>query len=125
MKRALTIISTICIVIILLFGGLIAVLHMKSVQTYVIGKATEFLSRDLQVDVHISQFHYRPLSHLTIDSIYLSDQQKDTLAFLEQVELKFHPLRLKDRILDIDSSKSLFEFANTTRFYIKLPVSSI
>ena len=102
MKRALTIISTIGIVIILLFGGLIAVLHMKSVQTYVIGKATEFLSRDLQVDVHISQFHYRPLSHLTIDSIYLSDQQKDTLAFLEQVELKFHPLRLKDRILDIE-----------------------
>ena len=102
MKRALAIISTICIVIILLFGGLVAALHMKSVQTYVIGRATEYLSRDLQIDVHISQFHYRPLSLLTIDSVYLSDQQKDTLAYLEQVKLKFHPLKLKDGILDIE-----------------------
>ena len=102
MKRALTIIGIILLSVLLLTGILIGVLHMKSVQTYLIGQVTELLTKDMQVEMHISQFHYRPLSHLMIDDVYLSDQQKDTLAYIEQIELNFHPLRLRHKQLDID-----------------------
>ena len=73
----------------LLFGAAIAVLHLKSVQTYIIGKVTDRLEETLQANISIAQFHYRPLSHIAIDSVYLSDQQYDTLAYIEQIQLEF------------------------------------
>ena len=76
----------------ILLGGVIGMLHLKGVQTYLIGKVTVKLEEILQANVRIAQFHYRPLSHLTIDSVYLSDQQHDTLAYIDQMQVEFHPL---------------------------------
>ena len=81
---------------------MIGLLHLKQVQTYIIEKVTTRLSKEWQADVKIAHFHYRPLSHLVVDSIYLSDQQKDTLAYIEQLELQFNPLALEDLRLDIE-----------------------
>jgi hypothetical protein len=81
---------------------MIGLLHLKQVQTYIIERVTTRLSKEWQADVRVAQFHYRPLSHLVIDSIYLSDQQKDTLAYIEQLELQFNPLALEDLRLDIE-----------------------
>ena len=101
-KNAKKAFSTICIVCLslLLLGVIgIGVLHMKGVQTYIIGKVTQRLETMLDADVRITQFHYRPLSYLTIDSIYLSDQQHDTLVFVDQIQVEFQPLQLRyDRI---------------------------
>jgi uncharacterized protein involved in outer membrane biogenesis len=72
------------------------------VQTYIIEKVANHLSKELDIDVHIGQFYYQPLSDLTIDDIYISDQQKDTLAYLEQIYINFDPLQLKDYLLDIE-----------------------
>ena len=80
---------------------MIGLLHLKQVQTYIIERVTTRLSKEWQADVKVAQFHYRPLSHLIVDSIYLSDQQKDTLAYVEQLELQFNPLALEDLRLDI------------------------
>ena len=80
---------------------MIGLLHLKQVQTYIIERVTTRLSKEWQADVRVAQFHYRPLSHLIVDSIYLSDQQKDTLAYVEQLELQFNPLALEDLRLDI------------------------
>ena len=85
----------------LLFGAAIAVLHLKSVQTYIIGKVTDRLEETLQANISIAQFHYRPLSHIAIDSVYLSDQQYDTLAYIEQIQLEFQPLEFLDDKIDI------------------------
>mgnify|MGYP003294616665 CR=1 FL=1 len=86
----------------LLTGSVVGLLHLKSIQTYIISKVTNKLSKEWQTDVHIEQFHYRPLSHLVVDSIYLSDQQKDTLAYIEQIDLRFDPLALGDMQLEIE-----------------------
>ena len=102
MRKALIVIGFIVGFIILLCGGTIGLLHLKSVQTYIIEKVTHQLSKEWQADVTVAQFHYRPLSHLLVDSIYLSDQQKDTLAYIEQLELQFNPLALEDLQLDIE-----------------------
>jgi uncharacterized protein involved in outer membrane biogenesis len=101
-RKALIVIGFIVGFIILLCSGTIGLLHLKSVQTYIIEKVTHQLSKQWQADVTIAQFHYRPLSHLLVDSIYLSDQQKDTLAYIEQLELQFNPLALEDLQLDIE-----------------------
>ena len=102
MRKALIVIGIIIGFVILLFSGMIGLLHLKNVQTYIIEKVTCHLSKEWQADVTVAQFHYRPLSHLVVDSIYLSDQQKDTLAYIEQLELHFNPLALDDLQLDIE-----------------------
>ena len=102
MRKALIVIGIILGSILLLLSGTIGLLHLKQVQTYIIEKVTTQLSEKWQADVRIAQFHYRPLSYLVIDSIYLSDQQKDTLAYIEQLELQFNPLALEDMQLDVE-----------------------
>ena len=101
-KKALIVIGIVIGSIMLLTGSVVGLLHLKSVQTYIISKVTNKLSKEWQTDVHIAQFHYRPLSHLVVDSIYLSDQQKDTLAYIEQIDLRFDPLALGDMQLEIE-----------------------
>jgi hypothetical protein len=101
MKKALLIIITAVLSILLLTGGLIGLLHLKSVQTYIIQQVTSKVGEELQVDMHINEFHYRPLSQLKIDGVYISDQQKDTLAHIEQINLDFDPLQLEKKLLDV------------------------
>ena len=100
-KKTFAVIAWVLFSLLFLFSTLVGVLHLKSVQTRIIGLVTEHLEQMLQADVHITQFHYRPLSHLSIDSIYLSDQQRDTLAFIEQMQVEFQPLQLRYDRLDI------------------------
>ena len=102
MRKALIVIGICLSSIILLASGMVGLLHLKSVQTYIINKVTHRLSQEWQTDMTVAQFHYRPLSHLTVDSIFLSDQQKDTLLYIEQVDLHFDPLALGDLRLDIE-----------------------
>ena len=100
-KKTFTIIAIVLGSILLLFGGIVGALHIKGVQTFIVGKVTDKLSKELNVDADIVAFHYRPLSHLVIDSVYLSDQQKDTLAFIEQLQLDFAPLALRNQRINI------------------------
>lgn len=102
MKKALKVILVFLLSVILLIGGLIGLLHLKSVQTYIIGKVAEKISEEFNIDVHIGQFYYEPLSDLTIDEIYISDQQKDTLAYFEQIYLNFELLKLEENLLEIE-----------------------
>jgi uncharacterized protein involved in outer membrane biogenesis len=102
MKKALKVILVFLLSVILLIGGLIGLLHLKSVQTYIIGKVAEKISEEFNIDVHIGQFYFEPLSDLTIDEIYISDQQKDTLAYFEQIYLNFDLLKLEENLLEIE-----------------------
>ena len=97
MKKALIIIGIVLSSLLLLGGSLVGILHIKSVQTYIVGKVAGKFSEMIDAEVSIAQFHYKPLSHLTIDSVYLSDQKYDTLAFIEQLDITFQPLELKNK----------------------------
>lgn len=101
MKKALIIIGIVLSSLLLLGGSLVGILHIKSVQTYIVGKVAGKFSEMIDAEVSIAQFHYKPLSHLTIDSVYLSDQKYDTLAFIEQLDITFQPLELKNKKIDI------------------------
>ena len=100
-KKPLAIIAISFLSILILMGIAVGILHLQSVQTRIIGKVTEHLEQILQTDIKIAQFHYRPLSHLTIDSIYLSDQTHDTLLYVDHLQLEFHPLQLRNKKIDI------------------------
>ena len=112
MKKALIIIGIILGSILLLSGSMVGVLHIKGVQTYIVGKIAEQLSEIWQTEVHIAQLHYKPLSHLTIDSVYLSDQQHDTLAYVEQLQVEFQPLALRKQRINIQELRLQKPYVN-------------
>ena len=101
MKRALIIIGIVLGSLLILLGGGVLILQQSKVQTYIVGKITQELSQSLQADVGIKRVHYRPLNHLTIDSLYISDQQRDTLAFVAQANISINLLRLREDRLDL------------------------
>ncbi len=101
MKRALIIIGIVLGSLLILLGGGTLLLQQSKVQTYIVGKITQELSQSLQADVEIKRVHYRPLNHLTVDSLYISDQQRDTLAFVTQANISINLLRLREDRLDL------------------------
>lgn len=101
MKRALIIIGIVLGSLLILLGGSVLILQQSKVQTYIVGKITQELSQSLQADVEIKRVHYRPLNHLTVDSLYISDQQRDTLAFVAQANISINLLRLREDRLDL------------------------
>lgn len=101
MRKALIVIGSVLGSLLLLSGASVGVLHIKQVQTFIVGKVANRLSEWFGADVRIAQFHYRPLSHLTIDSVYLSDQRLDTLAYIEQLKVEFTPLDILEERINI------------------------
>lgn len=112
MKKALIVIGIVFASLLLILGSSVLVLHHSKVQTYLIGKVAENLSESLQADVQIKHIHYRPLNRLTIDSLYLSDQQRDTLAFIEQADITINLLHLADDRLDIKKISLIRPYVN-------------
>ena len=101
MKRVLIIIGIVLGSLLILLGGATLLLQQSNVQTYIVSKITKQLSQTLQADVEIKRVHYRPLNHLTVDSLYISDQQRDTLAFVTQANISINLLRLREDRLDL------------------------
>ncbi len=101
MKKALKITGVVLGVLLLLVGGSVVLLRQSKVQTYIIQRVSERLSKQLDAEVRIGRIYYQPLSRLTVDSLYVSDRQRDTLAFIEHTYIRFHPLLLRQKRLDL------------------------
>lgn len=99
-RKVFAIITLLLSIILLFCVGSTMLLQIPKVQTYLIGKLTANLSETLNADVHIQHIHYRPLNHLTIDGLYISDQQRDTLAFIEKTYIHIDLLAFADDCLD-------------------------
>ncbi len=112
-KKVLIDIAIFLATLLLLAGGGLALLNRSRVQTYIIGLVTDRLSEEIGADVHIKRFDLRPFNRLTLDSVYLSDQQHDTLAFIDHLHIRFQPLSLRDNRLD-------FELIDLQRPYINI-----
>lgn len=100
-KVFLVTIAVVVGILVVLSGTTVLLLQKSSVQTYLIQAITARVSEEIGADVQIGHFHYQPLNRLTIDSVYLSDQQRDTLAFVEHIHIHFHPLLLRQNRLDL------------------------
>ncbi len=88
-------------IVVVLSGTAVVLLKQSRVQTFLMGLVTDKLSERWGADVHVGRLYYQPLNRLTIDSVYVSDQQRDTLAFVEHVHIHFHPLLLRNKRLDL------------------------
>ena len=70
MRKALIIIGITLASLLILMGGCTVSLRFSKVQTFIIQKVTKRMSAALNADVSIQRFHYRPLNHLSIESLH-------------------------------------------------------
>ena len=94
MKRFLYILSVFLVSLLLVGGMCIAVMQSERVEHAVLRLATAELSRGLGAKASIGNISYRFPARVQIDSIFLADQQGDTLAYLNRVYAHFRPLPL-------------------------------
>ena len=100
MRKGLTITAIVLLSLMVVLGSGVLLLQNSRVQTFIIHKVSVRLSEELGADIHIARFQYQPLSRLSVDSVYLSDQQRDTLVFVEHLYVQCHPLLIRDGRLD-------------------------
>lgn len=105
MKRLLVTFGVFVLCILLTLGIIGLSVRSSKVQTAVIALVTDQLQTALDADVHIDKVDIRLLSHLIISGVYLSDQQRDTLLYIDKLDIKFNPLAIDDGRLDFPSVK--------------------
>lgn len=92
MKRLLKIFRNIILSLLALIVIVLALINMSSVQTYLAKKATNFLSEKLNTTVSIQNVRIDLLNYVSLEGLYIADQQKDTLAFLGKAEVRITDL---------------------------------
>lgn len=105
MKKALKIVSALVAIIVMLLIVLFILLNTRGVQNYLVGKVASTLSKEWGTEVSVGAVSYRIPNHLSVDYLYLSDQQSDTLAFVSSATASFQPKALLNRQLIITSVK--------------------
>ncbi len=68
-------------------------LQTGRVQQAVCGAATEALSRKVQADMRIGRVDYRFFNTLSLQDVYVADQQGDTLLYVGRLDARFHFFR--------------------------------
>ena len=94
MKRFLYILAVFFVSLLLVGSMMVCVLQSERVEHAVLRLATAELSRGIGARASIGNIQYCFPARVQIDSIFLADQQGDTLAYLERVYAHFRPLPL-------------------------------
>ena len=69
--------------------------ELPSVQNYLVGKATKFVSEKLETEVSIRRVKIGALGALRVDGFYVEDYQQDTLLYVDK--LRIYLARIPDQ----------------------------
>ena len=78
-------------------------LQYKPVQTYIAKKTAKYLSNELNTKVYVGGLHIKLFKSLVLDTLYVEDQEKDTLLFSPKFTVELNFISLKQRTLSINS----------------------
>ena len=100
MNKIKKITSVTLIVLFLLLGSLYGILHLPSVQTWIIKKATNSLSKQLHTKVTIDKVDFSFFYKLEFQKLLIEDRQKDTLLFAGAAQINLNDWFFgKDKII--------------------------
>ena len=99
MKRALYIIGVVLASVLLICGALIAALMSDAVETAAVRVATNELSRTLGTKAQVGSVSYHFPARLTLNDIFIEDQQHDTLLYAHEAYAHFSPMALRENTI--------------------------
>jgi hypothetical protein len=87
-------------VLLLLLGSLYGILHLPTVQTWIVKKATNSLSKQLHTKVTIDRVDFSFFYKLEFQNLLIEDHQKDTLLFAGAAQVDLNDwFFAKDKII--------------------------
>ncbi|MFT5185585.1 MAG: hypothetical protein ACI84C_002733, partial [Flavobacteriales bacterium] len=87
MKRFLKIIGYILLTLVGLLVLLLILLQTSTFQTWITGRAADYLSEELNTSISLSKLDFEFLHTLVLEEVYMADQQGDTLGYIGRLEL--------------------------------------
>lgn len=94
MKRALYILGVFLVSLLLVSSMLVGVLMSGPVQTSAVQWATEQFASALGTEAHIGEVKYHFPARVSIHDIYVEDLNHDTLLYVDELFVHFHPWAL-------------------------------
>ncbi len=101
--------------IVLVLG--VAVVTSDTVQTYVAQRVAHYFSEQWHTDVEIGRIHLGFFDDIGIEHIYISDQNRDTLVFIDYLGLVVNDFSIKNHSFDIGKvtiEKAVFNYKKDT-----------
>ncbi|MCB9033747.1 MAG: hypothetical protein H6553_07915 [Chitinophagales bacterium] len=114
MKKGLKYISialiTLLFLLIIVFFTSAYLVQQPKVQTWLVGKATKYLTEKTKSDVDIESVDIKFFKTLSLKNVYVSDKYKDTLFFAKNVDVTLNLGKtLKSQITSIKDGKYYFK----------------
>ena len=103
MKRIWVILLTLTGCVLVTLGLAVGFLHSGRIQTAAVRLATDELSRGLNTTLRIGGVQYQFPMRITLNDVYIEDQQRDTLLYVKQLYTRFSPLALSEKQLRFPS----------------------
>lgn len=67
--------------IVVLLIALTLSLQLKPVQNYIADRAANYLSEELDTEIHLRSIYYEPFNSIKIEELFVADQEQDTLLY--------------------------------------------
>ncbi len=87
--------------LLIIISSAYALLRTPSVQTYIVGKLTNYLSEKLHTVVRIEGVDIEFISKVVIEGIYVEDLHKDTLLYAQKLTVDIRKLLLEKNIINL------------------------
>lgn len=101
-RKFIKILSAILLIFVLLWWSIYFIIRKPSVQTYLVNKATDYLSSKLNTEVSISGVNFEFFKIFIFENVLVKDQNNDTLLFAEQLKVDFNLLSWRKNIYKIE-----------------------
>jgi translocation and assembly module TamB len=115
MRKAVTVLGVIFLIIIVLVGGLFWGLQTPAGQNYLTRQATAFLRKKLQTRVDVAKIRFDIPDWITLEGVYIEDQKGDTLLAGERLYVNLDMLSLIKGNIGINQIELEGMRANITR----------
>jgi hypothetical protein len=78
-------------------------IQIPAVQTWIVQRASDYLSSELKTKVTISHFNFKPFRSLLLKDLYIEDLDKDTLLYVDELQVKISRISISKHGLDISA----------------------
>ena len=95
-KKALYIFAVILVSLLLVCGLFVGFLFTDYVENAAIDLAAKELAKTLGTDIRVGKVTYHFPARLSLQEVYIEDEQRDTLLYAGEVYAHFRPLALRD-----------------------------
>lgn len=104
-KKRYKILISLFVIFVLIPTILYGIFRMPVVQKWLTGKVVSYLSETLKTKVTLKSIDLSIFDHLILEELYIEDQKKDTLLYVDYLGINIKAIRLRKSIFSFDKLK--------------------